>query len=273
MVSRKKNKGKERKAKQAEKEAKARRLEVRRKWHGWARGKVDDEIVTLCNHGRSALPDENHPVSCFIDSYFVNCGNWDMSSGKNLLDLFTNHRQVLEDKSYRDMALQILILIGTNIMIGSKHDAEGKYKGLAYATQIIAVLEYSDGGSDFLLSCHNRVTASKRRDTCYIGSSARRDLLKFFSKRISCSCLKEMHSEARKSLLKMGQCDSCGVINERASLMVCSRCRISQFCSRKCQVEGWHDHKTLCSMFVNAHQKSTTIRAQHVQQKECQYNH
>ena len=170
---------------------------------------MDDEIVTLCNHGngRSALPDDNHPIS-----------NWDMKSANSLLDLFTNHQQVLEDKCYRDMALRILVRIGTNIMLGSKPDDIGKHMHIAYAAQIIAVLEYNDGGSDFLLSCNNRVTASKRRDTCYIGSSARRDLLKFFSKRISCSCLKEMHSEARKSLPKMGKCDNCGVIKERASL-------------------------------------------------------
>ena len=74
---------------------------------------------------------------------------------------------------------------------------------------------------------------TKRRD---LGEGNTRDLLKFFSKRTTCSCLKNMYSEARKNMPKMGKCSYCDGVKERRLLSVCSKCRINQYCSRECQV-------------------------------------
>ena len=72
--SRKRNKGKDRKAKKEE----SKRIEMYNDWQNWARGKSIIlnvagvfQRVELCNHGfGTVLPEESHPVSRFISDYF-----------------------------------------------------------------------------------------------------------------------------------------------------------------------------------------------------------
>ena len=78
MPSRKRNKGRDRKAKKAALEAEiydSEKLAVRRVWHAWARG-LDDSggVITPCNHGGATIiPDDvNHPVCSFMDTLFRN---------------------------------------------------------------------------------------------------------------------------------------------------------------------------------------------------------
>ena len=95
-----------------------------------------------------------------------------------------------------------------------------------------------------------RVVISKNRDLESLLSSISRDILKFFRKRITCKCLKKMHLEARKSTPKMGICWGCDKEMERVSLPVCSQCMVAQYCSRKCQVAVWPEHKKHCDEYV-----------------------
>ena len=76
MVSRKRSKGKERKAKQAAKAEDGKRAEINDIWKSLARGVVrNDEIVTQCDHGLClTIPDNEHPVSKFIDTFIGNYG-------------------------------------------------------------------------------------------------------------------------------------------------------------------------------------------------------
>jgi len=66
--NRKRNKGKERKAKKEE----AVRVDIYTKWHSWATGKTPekDVVIVHCNHGLAAVPDISHPflVSCILFS-------------------------------------------------------------------------------------------------------------------------------------------------------------------------------------------------------------
>ena len=79
MPSRKRNKGKERKAKKAELEVKRienEKMVVREGWQGWARGQdmlEDGRVITQCNHGCDlVIPNSNnHPVTSFMDAFFM----------------------------------------------------------------------------------------------------------------------------------------------------------------------------------------------------------
>jgi len=110
---------------------------------------------------------------------------------------------------------------------------------------------------NYHLAKYNRIVASKDRDLGERHSSKNnRDVMKFYRKRMNCSCLKKMHLEARKTIPKMGKCDHCGVVKERALLMVCSRCMIDQYCSRECQVLASPKHREDCDKYVKAHQQT-----------------
>jgi hypothetical protein len=75
-------------------------------------------------------------------------------------------------------------------------------------------------------------------------------LVKFFRKRISCTCLDEKYEEV-KHITKIGLCfnQDCPFPNgcvERSKTMYCSRCRSVAYCSRGCQKAHWAEHKPVC---------------------------
>ena len=242
MVSRKRNKGKERKAKKAEKDAEIERAETRQSWHSLVTGEFNNMSKITCNHGFDVtmiLSKERHPVSCFMDTFFINSDK-EICSLVNLRDTFQLHPEVWNNASHRQMARNVLVCIGTNVLLAPDD------LGASYITDAIMVLEnYHETAGDIELAIYSRTAGSKRRDT--IGHfNMMRDLLKLYSKRITCSCLKKMYSEARKTLPKVGSCGSCAKVMERSSLMVCSKCRVDQYCCRECQVTAWPEHKESC---------------------------
>ena len=125
MPSRKKNKGKERKAKKAELEAEKAKLEaerieremgtIRKKCYGWARG--DGQLIQ-CNHGCDVMtPDEDdHPVTNFIDGLLMydakNSNNMHVGFvGFYLRDTFTTYQEVWDNERYREMAVNIFTAV------------------------------------------------------------------------------------------------------------------------------------------------------------------
>ena len=119
----------------------------------------------------------------------------------------------------------------------------------------ITLLEHYNGDGCLNALYNSRGVQTKMRDLNVNVSSVRREVLKFFSKRTSCSCLKEMHREARKSISKMGLCFGCAEEKERVALSVCSRCMIHQYCSRECQVAAWPSHEKDCNNLANSHKQ------------------
>ena len=231
---------------------------VRNMWVGWARGEdmLDyGRVITQCNHGCVLMiPDGNHPVAIFIDAFFIDCLFGEGSSlaegkGKhvvdNLSDSFGTQLAVWNDDSHRKMAKDLLLGIGTIMILGNEEKILTVPKEIAYA---VMVLENYDGNGDIDSTMTTRYVSAKARD---LRSS--RDVLKFYRKRLSCSCLKHKHLLARKTTPKMGACYNCGQTKNRAMLSVCSKCRISQYCSRDCQIADWPEHKEHCDIMCEAH--------------------
>ena len=263
MPSRKRDKGKERKAKKAEHEAKkveSKRGLARKMWQGWARGMDMYElhrwrVITQCNHGCTLLiPDDNtHPVTNFIDEFFTK-GDEGKHIIDNLRDTFNQYPEVWNADPYRKMTRDLMLGIGTNLILRNKANAVWEVtREIAY---VVTLLENYDGRGDINAAFGNRVVASKARDIGCGGSGSLRDLLKIYRKRTTCSCLKKMHLETRKTQPKIGSCYNCGQKKERTLLSVCSKCRVSHYCSRECQIAHWPSHKCYCDVFYDTHQCS-----------------
>ena len=248
MPSRKRNKGKDRKVRKAQQEAEKAELErarVHGVWTGWARG-VDirsGRKVSQCKHGLDlTIPnDTDHPVVKFLDALYMNFAN----KKKGFKDIFQPHlRDAWENNINKKMTINIMMSIGTNLLLSEDE------KGAHDLIPTLVTLEGYVGRGD--ISQYSRTSARKIR---YIGSggqnSMKRDTKKFYRKRIACKCLKEMHLEARKSPPKLGVCYHCKEVKERALLMVCGRCRISQYCSRECQIASWPRHKCDCGALID----------------------
>ena len=151
--SRKRNKGKERKAKAA-KEAQFVRETVHKIWRDWVNGKDDDgKLVIHCNHGyndNDILPDKSHPVSFFIDSYHTN---------GDLKDTLMKHEEVQNSDTYRKLALDIFTRIGVNWILRGED-----YNMIIECATNILLLESYDETGDYDLTINRRVTAQKLRD-------------------------------------------------------------------------------------------------------------
>ena len=98
--SRKRNKGKDRKAKKIESE----RLRVHNIW-------TDASKALACDHGCNAIPDDF--VSAFLDEFYEKLFIKDVEFP--LKRNFETHLHVFNDDSHRKMLLDVLIRIGTNL--------------------------------------------------------------------------------------------------------------------------------------------------------------
>jgi len=237
--SRKRNKGKERKAKKEENM----RVTAHEFWSGFC-------INTGCNHGHALVISDDHPVSNFMDQFYINLHCDFTSLRQHLGKIFKSHTQIWNAESYRKLVIDILIRIGTNLLLKDEEIDENPfmttYGGTLIIAQSIMVLEHFDDANDIDSVIDKRLVISKWRDINDVSGSTKRDLLKFFRKRTSCKCLKKLHLEARKKEPKMGECWYCEEKSKRTLLCVCSRCRIYQYCSRECQVADWDNHKEVC---------------------------
>lgn len=73
-------------------------------------------------------------------------------------------------------------------------------------------------------------------------------LVSYLRKRIPCSCLDKIYREV-KNIKKTGECCSpyCPDARvERSKMLVCTRCRRAFYCSHACQKAAWHIHKANC---------------------------
>ena len=256
--SRKRNKGKDRKAKKVEKD----RVRINNIWRGWwLIGDPHKGTTIQCNHGLPMFTMlDSHPVSIFMDAYFTYWYDTRMCVLEILIDLFLSHQVVYNSDEYRSMVIQIFTRIGTNMVLTGDADDISNAGGFA---KVIMILEhFVVGDGDIIEPISRRVVASKCRDLEYHASSTKRDALKFYRKRTTCSCLRKMHLETRKCITKVGECMNCKEEKERVSLSVCSRCMITQFCSRECYVANWPEHKVYCDRYVKT-------QAQNTMGKEC----
>jgi len=117
---------------------------------------------------------------------------------------------------------------------------------------IAAAVQFLDGKSDI-------VPPKETMKVNDILSGCKRTAIRFFSKRISCSCLDDLYSEAKETLNKMGACRHCNQMKEHSALMECSRCEGAQYCSKECQVVDWPRHKEYCDV-RRKHQKELENR-------------
>lgn len=232
--SRKRAKGKERKAKAMTQRA----LKVREHWTSVLC--LGEENNAPCTHGCDTIPPEGHLVSNFMNE-FTSFGTSLLTDVFSCMDvLFRNHPLVWSDDNNRNMALRILIRMGANFLL---HKTSNSARPFAYAA---SMLENYDGNIKFDMVKIRSASIVERLSGGYD-----RDTFSFYNKRVDCSCLKQKY-KASKSHPKVGVCSGCRNLFERKLLMVCSACRVSQYCSEMCHVNSWPVHGGRCKIVVEA---------------------
>ena len=67
----------------------------------------------------------------------------------------------------------------------------------------------------------------------------------------SCECMKAKKLEAQL-MEKLGECHGCMQEFPKMNLRLCTRCKVSKFCSNECMKKHWSEHKLYCNMLVKA---------------------
>jgi hypothetical protein len=62
----------------------------------------------------------------------------------------------------------------------------------------------------------------------------------------SCNCMEISKKEAKREMEKSGYCMGCRQEFPKNELRKCSHCQASKYCSSKCQIDNWSEHKEFC---------------------------
>eukprot|EP00985_Skeletonema_marinoi_P000877 scaffold360_cov77-Skeletonema_marinoi.AAC.2 len=253
MVSRKKAKGKARKAKkEEEKDAhddSAAAAAQQREQDGALEAQLQmqrlliDSLPSPCQHGFDPFP-AGDVCDLFLKLYYSTYSNSEAKSANALLEAMAavedEYPEVLYDSSKMKAILSHFSSGGTQqILYGHENAAR------ITSTMIILFEEF------IALRVQKTRAGLHLQKMLEMISSDDHTLVSFFRKRISCTCLDKKHKEV-KSIKKMGCCNNvdqcplpCGMV-ERSNMLYCTRCRGAYYCSRDCQEADWRRHKKFC---------------------------
>ena len=209
-----------------------------------------------CNHGCN-IPSPDHVVAKFMNDYTLMNLRY-MPQGKRMNFLFDENYEsiaVVKNSKLRNTALLIMASIGANIIL-DEQDKRRNERAIVVAGDILLMEAYQKD----LKTARNIV-----RKIDELKGGGQREVIRFFSKRIACNCLKQPYKEAKKAQpTRLGICANCGPDKDRKILKDCQRCKYVQYCSRECQKAHWPEHKLACETCV----KSTRNKSRGKRDKE-----
>ena len=223
MPSRKRSKGKERKAKRVE----ARLSSTVHSWENWFEwSQLNDKI--RCNHGRDIKLSRDHPVYTFLHNLISKKEGEPVQRAVLVFDLLNSFKacpEVWKDDELRSTVSDVLATIVTNHVLHEVQFKSDMTSGIIYLSSTIIILDSYDGGENLHSTLCQPIASIKvttlnnhHQAGC---NNIRRDLLKLLTKKNSCSCLKDLYAQARRSMPKLGFCRNCKQPKDRSYLMLC----------------------------------------------------
>lgn len=205
--------------------------------------------LDLCNHGRPIrfIPESGHAVSMYIEEV----------THPHCFDDLAYHQEVFDNDIFRKLSIDILVRIGIHAIT---HHEDGTKAAKSFALSIMHLESYYGEGDDLLAAMFRSGMLLTLSDLQHGGE---RDIIRFFMKKTTCSCLKERYKQINISHPKSkSRCDNCLQIKDRKSIMLCGRCKTRQYCSIECQAADWPKHKVAqCDNIIQC-------RREHVRVKE-----
>ena len=263
MPSRKRNKGKERKTKKAASNNASKNETGQQQEERQRRRQAEEEesrrqleclirnlSLNKCTHGasivseddiwndfmlefdtalRSARPQTSmhHPDTITIFNSVAD------TISKNKTNLYLRSTQ----DDYMKTRLACTVRLGTDYILN------GQNYGMAGMLVLFVVnIEAAINGEDIDYNCPRFI--SKIRDLLI----DKKNLTKFFMKRAKCDCLKGLYKQVKPNTT-IGVCSYCGVQKKRSDLLLCTGCRVAQYCSGDCQRSAWPEHQDSCAVY------------------------
>ena len=246
MPSRKKAKGKARKAAKEAKAARgkeegSRAVVANQRQEGLQRLGINVASSKLCSHGYPCLSAGEEKLCLEFINAFIAVFN----SQDNMGEGFVSAEEATKEQfaevyaSKLDTIISIILYNGTQcILDGDNRTARLNAMLAFYFENYMAV------------NVHMTQATLNVSKLIELESADERTLLSYYRKYISCSCLDDKYKEV-KSVKKMGWCYNTNCSNpggkvERSKMFSCTRCRDANYCSVECQKADWKHHKKFC---------------------------
>lgn len=143
---------------------------------------------------------------------------------------------IWDNEDIQTRLAQLYISLGTNLLL----KCTSRSKNMASAVAIAVLMSQFNNDMDKVLK-----RASRRSLIRDLEDGIVYDAVKFFLKRAPCQCLKKMYSRL-KPHLRTAICQSCDDVDDRKHMYLCSGCYYKIYCSVECQAAHWSDHKAWC---------------------------
>ena len=266
MPSRKRNKGKARKANKAA-------AELRGAANAATNLSGEDNVGIFtgvlsapmaCFHGTpQASMCENFEIVDFINTFAEafhvartsNCAKQCNSIAAYALRIAYDKYPDALSGSRKDVLLRALLATGTQHFVNTNLACA---HGCAYAMITIEAFDPDlDKYPNFLDTWDAKNCI--RNKAILVGCA--RTLMKFFVKRVSCKCLDLKYAKVKADLVpKISKCDYCVAVKERNTLLLCTGCKRTLYCNEKCQAADWADHKKNCKCW---HKFGPYVKSRH----------
>ena len=256
MPSRKKAKGKARKAAKEAKEAEAAKesqavaeVAANQRQEGSLEAqmqqlKISTPSPTTCSHGYSPISTDEDKICCeFINAFIITAFSRACAEeGFCAAQVATEETYADVYSSKLDTVISKLLLIGTQLILEGERIARLCAAFAFYFEEWIASEVHKTKVDINWTKVHELRKADDHT------------LVSFYRKRIPCSCLDEKYKEV-KSVKKMGLCynSTCSHPEQkvqRSKMFYCTRCGDANYCSVECQRADWKIHRQFCDEAV-----------------------
>ena len=250
MPSRKKAKGKERKAKKED----ASKVKP-----GELLANLPLQDRSKCGHGCHTTPlAKNHICWRFVRKFEVELNAVvDASIAAGTAGALTNFQacdqvihhlkrgnqfdEIWNNVANQTMLIPIFVSLGTNLLL-REHDRLDSLAGVV----AIATLSCSHN-FDIRLVLESK---SDRKVLRNLEDGIVYDSVRYYYKKIAaCNCLKAKYNQV-KSNPKYGLCNHCTKEKERKDLLLCGRCKYSHYCGVDCQKADYSEHQHWCHFSI-----------------------
>eukprot|EP00956_Cyclotella_meneghiniana_P001209 scaffold1350_cov56-Cyclotella_meneghiniana.AAC.22 len=76
-----------------------------------------------------------------------------------------------------------------------------------------------------------------------------REIVRFFHRRNSCNCLKDLYYKLKETTKRTSLCWHCMHVFDIRAMNRCRHCQVAQYCSYECAVANWSEHKSECRVW------------------------
>ena len=249
MPSRKKLQGQSRKAKQANATTKAPicacdHLHLDKEIN-WSKSDEDEVWKLVAEYG-----------SKFCE-YPENSTSYDKDLRGLVIGTYKKYQQF--NDSQKDLFRRIMLASGAQacIHVSSQRDLTKESSPIRAALPFVCMMLEIEVRDKYDGALSN-VTAAEVRKSLDDNIRCPRETVRFFHKRNSCDCLKELYYKLKESTERTSYCWHCRKVVDIRKLSRCEGCNVAQFCSYECAVAMWPKHKEQCKMFQTKQSKETT---------------